>query len=124
MVETTTDSRLQTAANLAVANGLEEYDQRHGFRGVEAHIDLDREATTADWEETLLPHRPVSGLEPGLVVEAEEEGVFEITATHSVYELVGAYEIEVIEEAVPGCEAVAILVAFIGAALFIYRRRK
>ena len=39
-VFTTIDSRLQVAANQAVSNGLEEYDQRHGFRGAEAHIDL------------------------------------------------------------------------------------
>jgi len=73
VVTTTIDSRLQTAANLAVANGLEEYDQRHGFRGVEAHLDLDPAATTSDWSEILLPHRPVSGLEPGLVIETEDE---------------------------------------------------
>ena len=40
VVLTTISSRHQTAANLAVSNGLEEYDQRHGFRGPEAHVDL------------------------------------------------------------------------------------
>ncbi|MFC1720382.1 penicillin-binding protein 1A [Pseudomonadota bacterium] len=70
VVTTTIDSRLQTAANLAISNGLEEYDQRHGFRGPEAHVDLPANATTSDWEEILLPHRPISGLEPGLVLES------------------------------------------------------
>ena len=73
VVTTTIDGRLQTAANLAVSNGLEEYDQRHGYRGPEAHVDLDVGATTSDWDEILSPHRPVSGLEPGLVLESEEE---------------------------------------------------
>ncbi len=73
VVETTIDSRLQTAANLAVSNGLEEYDQRHGFRGAEDHVDLGGRITTSDWSEILLPYRPVSGLEPGLVIETEEE---------------------------------------------------
>jgi penicillin-binding protein 1A len=73
VVVTNINSRLQTAANLAVSNGLEEYDQRHGFRGPEAHVDLADKVTTADWSEILLPHRPVSGLEPGLVVETEQE---------------------------------------------------
>ena len=73
VVHTTINSRLQTAANLAVSNGLEEYDQRHGFRGPEAHVDLAENATTAEWAEILLPHRPVSGLEPGLVVETEDD---------------------------------------------------
>jgi penicillin-binding protein 1A len=73
VVRTTISSRHQTAANLAVSNGLEEYDQRHGFRGPEAHVDLAQSATTSDWAEILLPHRPVSGLEPGLVIETEED---------------------------------------------------
>jgi len=73
MVTTTIDSRLQTAANLAVSNGLEEYDQRHGFRGPEAHVDLAGKASRADRDEILLPHRAVSGLEPGVVIETEDE---------------------------------------------------
>ncbi len=73
IVVTTINSRLQTAANLAVSNGLEEYDQRHGFRGPEAHVDLAEEATKTDWTEILLPHRPISGLEPGLVIETEQD---------------------------------------------------
>ncbi len=72
-VITTIDSRLQTAANLAVAQGLEEYDQRHGFRGAEAHIDIADKVTTANWLEALNPYQPVSGLEPGLVLEVEKE---------------------------------------------------
>ena len=72
-VVTTINSRLQTAANLAVDRGLEEYDQRHGFRGAEAHIDLADKLRTEDWNEALLPYRPLAGLEPGLVLEVEDE---------------------------------------------------
>lgn len=72
-VVTTIDSRLQTAANLAVSNGLEEYDQRHGFRGAEDHVDMADRVTTEHWQDALAPFRPVSGLEPGLVIEVEEE---------------------------------------------------
>ena len=71
-VVTTIDSRLQLAANQAVSTGLEEYDQRHGFRGPEAHIDLADKQTTADWLEALTPYRPISGLEPGLVIEVAD----------------------------------------------------
>lgn len=70
---TTIDSTLQTAANLAVSKGLEEYDQRHGFRGPEAHVDLADKQTTAEWQSVLEPYRPISGLEPGLVLEVEPE---------------------------------------------------
>jgi penicillin-binding protein 1A len=72
-VVTTIDSALQTAANLAVDKGLEEYDQRHGFRGPEAHIDLADRHTTEGWNEALKPYRPVSSLEPGIVLEVEDE---------------------------------------------------
>jgi penicillin-binding protein 1A len=72
-VVTTIDSRLQSAANLAVSNGLEEYDQRHGFRGAEDHVDLTGMLTMEDWLNALAPYRPVSGLEPGLVIEIEDE---------------------------------------------------
>jgi penicillin-binding protein 1A len=71
-VVTTIDSRLQVAANVAVANGLEEYDQRHGFRGAEAHVDLADRQGTADLLDILAPYRPISGLEPGVVVEVED----------------------------------------------------
>ena len=72
-VVTTINSRLQTAANLAVDKGLEEYDQRHGFRGAEAHIDLADKLGTEDWTEALTPYRPLAGLEPGLVLEVEDD---------------------------------------------------
>jgi penicillin-binding protein 1A len=72
-VFTTIDSRLQIAANLAVDKGLEEYDQRHGFRGPEAHIDLADRHTTEAWNEILTSYRPVSGLEPGVVLEVEDD---------------------------------------------------
>ena len=71
-VFTTIDSRMQAAANLAVSRGLEEYDQRHGYRGPEAHVDLADKVNTSDWQELLEPYRPVSGLEPGLVIEVED----------------------------------------------------
>ena len=66
-------SRFETACLAAVSNGLEEYDQRPGFRGAEAHVDLADKTSTSDWSEILMPHRPVSGLEPGLVIETEEK---------------------------------------------------
>lgn len=71
-IVTTIDSRLQTAANRAVANGLADYDQRHGYRGPEARVDIGNASSPAQWNEILEPFRPVSGLEPGLVIEVED----------------------------------------------------
>lgn len=72
-VITTIDSRLQTAANQAVANGLEDYDKRHGYRGPQTRIDLKNQSTPAQWSELLEPYQPVSGLAPGLVIEVEDD---------------------------------------------------
>jgi len=73
VVFTTIDSKLQEAADLAVSRGLDEYDQRHGYRGPEAKIDLQDKSTPAQWNELLEPYRPVSGLAPGLVIEVEDD---------------------------------------------------
>lgn len=71
-VRTTIHSELQLAANEAVMAGLEEYDQRHGYRGAEALVDLSDRQSTEAWAEVLNPFRPLAGLVPGLVVEADE----------------------------------------------------
>jgi penicillin-binding protein 1A len=72
-VHTTIRSRLQTAANESVVAGLEEYDRRHGYRGPESQVDITQKQTIGSWEDILNPFRPVAGLVPGLVLEADEE---------------------------------------------------
>jgi len=72
-VYTTINSNLQTTANKAVIDGLEEYDHRHGYRGAEAHADLEENTTTEVWDEILRPYNPVAGLAPGLVIEVDED---------------------------------------------------
>jgi penicillin-binding protein 1A len=72
-VYTTLNSNLQTAANEAVSRGLEEYDQRHGYRGAEAHVDLGDDFSMETWDEHLAPYRPNAGLVPGLVTETDDE---------------------------------------------------
>ena len=39
-IRTTLDSRLQTAARVALMKGLEAYDRRHGWRGAWGHVEL------------------------------------------------------------------------------------
>ncbi len=72
-VVTTINSRLQVSANQAITNGLEEYDQRHGYRGAEAHFDLTDNRTTSSWDDILRPYKAVAGLAPGLVTEIDDE---------------------------------------------------
>lgn len=72
-VFTSIDSKLQTTANVAITNGLEAYDHRHGYRGAEANFNLEEHATTQSWDEILRPYKPVAGLTPGLVTEVDED---------------------------------------------------
>jgi penicillin-binding protein 1A len=99
-VTTTIDSRLQKAANLAIRQTLIGYDERHGYRGPLARVDLpgahggsepadsgggvdgpDAETVEAgladvgdlnEWREVLGDYPPQSGLEAGLVLAADE----------------------------------------------------
>ena len=72
-VYTTINSLFQTTANQAVTDGLEVYDHRHGYRGAEAHFDLEENNTTRHWDEILRPFKPVAGLTPGLVTEVDKD---------------------------------------------------
>jgi len=72
-VYTTIDSGFQTAANQAITDGLEAYDHRHGYRGAEANFNLEEHNTPQSWDEILRPYKPVAGLAPGLVTEADED---------------------------------------------------
>lgn len=69
VVRTTINSTLQEAANQALRNNLMEYDQRHGYRGAEAHVDLESSSTPEDWNRMLADHDRTAGLVPGLVTQ-------------------------------------------------------
>lgn len=72
-VYTTINSHFQTTANRAITDGLEGYDHRHGYRGAEAHFNLEQNTTTGNWDEILRPYKAVAGLVPGLVTEVDED---------------------------------------------------
>ncbi len=54
-MRTTLDSRLQTAARVALMKGLESYDRRHGWRGAWGHAE-----PTEDWEAVAKTKAPAS----------------------------------------------------------------
>ena len=54
-MKTTMDSRLQTVARVALMQGLEEYDHRHGWRGAMDHVSLE-----PGWEKVALSKSPAS----------------------------------------------------------------
>jgi len=70
---TTLDSRAQDAANQALREDLISYDQRHGYRGPEAHVELSAHPTPAELDKQLEPFHSVVGLIPGIVTENAEK---------------------------------------------------
>jgi penicillin-binding protein 1A len=71
-VYTTVSSERQIAANQALTQGLIEYDQRHGYRGPEAHLPGTDEA---DWLRQLGDYRSQSGMHPAVVSSTSKESV-------------------------------------------------
>ncbi len=71
-VHTTVSSERQIAANQALTHGLIEYDQRHGYRGPEAHLAGTDEA---DWLRQLGDYRSQSGMQPAVVSRTSKESV-------------------------------------------------
>ncbi|MGH8172748.1 MAG: penicillin-binding protein 1A, partial [Rhodanobacteraceae bacterium] len=73
VVKTTLRSTLQEAANNAIRTDLILYDQRHGFRGAEAHVDLAADSTEADWDKALTDYRSIAGLMPAIVTAVDAD---------------------------------------------------
>ena len=72
VVHTTLSAVNQDAANRALRTALMNYDQRHGWRGAEGHVDLAADAARADWDNALADYRPIAGLAPALVTESDK----------------------------------------------------
>ncbi|AKS42847.1 Penicillin-binding protein, 1A family [Wenzhouxiangella marina] len=72
-VTTTIESRLQRAADRAVRDGLQAYDRRHGWRGVQQRIEEEALLEPGRIEERLAQIRPVADLVPAVVIESTPE---------------------------------------------------
>jgi penicillin-binding protein 1A len=68
---TTIDSRLQTAATVALRTGLLEYDRRHGYRGPTAKVDMTKASGPADLDLKLEEFPVIGGLRPAIVEKVE-----------------------------------------------------
>jgi penicillin-binding protein 1A len=73
-VVTTIDVPRQAAATSALRKDLLEYSKRHGYRGVEASVNLD-EVQSEDRVSLLADYDQVGGLEPALVVRVDEKSI-------------------------------------------------
>ncbi|MGH8308021.1 MAG: penicillin-binding protein 1A [Gammaproteobacteria bacterium] len=72
-VVTTLDSRLQPLAVNAVRTGLLDYDQRHGWRGPVAHVDIPAGSSQSDWAQQVAGRDHVGGLYPALAMKIENQ---------------------------------------------------
>ena len=70
-VVTTIDSRLQPLANKAVQTGLLEYDQRHGWRGAVAHVDVPANPSEQALEALVQDRDHVGGLYPAVALKLD-----------------------------------------------------
>jgi penicillin-binding protein 1A len=85
-VITTLNVASQAAANAAVHKDLLDYSRRHGYRGAEAHINLD-EHEAGTWPALLKDYRVVGGLQAGLVIDVDEQTAEILTAEQSTVQL-------------------------------------
>jgi len=72
-VYTTLDGKLQVAANQALRSALLGYSRRHGYRGVEATIDLTQYPERAQQLQQLTRYTTVGALLPALVIATDDE---------------------------------------------------
>jgi penicillin-binding protein 1A len=70
-VITTVDVRHQQAANRALRDDLIDYSKRHGYRGVEAHVDLAEVGQQEDQAALLSEYPGVGGLVAALVTQVD-----------------------------------------------------
>ncbi|MEE4298449.1 MAG: PBP1A family penicillin-binding protein [Pseudomonadales bacterium] len=79
-VYTTVETAIQARANVAVIEGLDAYDRRHGYRGPERILPAPEdgepvdEATREGWLETLAELRTIGDQVPAVVTRVDEEG--------------------------------------------------
>ena len=82
----------QTAANLAVWQGIADYDQRYGYRGPEKQISLpdDKAQRDAAIARALEDLAPVGGLQPAVVVYADAKRILAQMDKGTVVEITGS----------------------------------
>lgn len=72
-VYTTVERRAQQAAMQALRNTLLDYDQRHGYRGPVAQIDVEELQSEEQLRKALSAHYSVSDIRPAVVVALGED---------------------------------------------------
>ena len=74
-VYTTINSLHQNAANHAVKNALHQYDRRHGYRGILAHVELSDQDIQSKEFKPLSKYKTIGETEPALVTSLENQRI-------------------------------------------------
>jgi len=82
-VSTTIDSRMQEAVELALQNGLNAYDKRHGYRkperrhlqGTDQFLSAPEYGYPANWINTLKNTPVVGSQHPAIVIQVEQQSI-------------------------------------------------
>ena len=86
-VYTTINSDFQRAANQALFNGLVTYDERHGFRGVIGHADVDTSSNKDSLNQQLSEYHSVGELVPAIVLSTKNNIIGAYTKLENVIEI-------------------------------------
>lgn len=86
-VYTSIDSQMQQAANEALRASLIDYDERHGYRGPEAHVAVSDDGAGEAALATLRAMFPIGGLISALVLKVEGDRASGVLADGSEWEL-------------------------------------
>jgi len=83
-VITTIKDRNQASANEAVHKGLQDYDERHGYRGPEHHYELDSNMDEETWKNLLQSFPVLGNLYPALIVSVKEQSATAYLINHGL----------------------------------------
>ncbi len=76
-VYTTIDAPAQRGANTALRNALLAYDRRHGYRGIEGHVEVDTaEDDFEAWNAALADYSAYDSFAPAVVIALEEQAAW------------------------------------------------
>ena len=71
-ITTTIDSRLQLLSEKSLRLGLHDYDERHGYRGPQSRIDLNKVRSEAEWNKELSSLKAIGETIPGVVLSVKK----------------------------------------------------
>lgn len=76
IIRTTINSEEQNAANAALRTALLDYDVRHGYRGAEGKVDINKLTEEQTLADLISDYNTVGGLEPAVVTSLDDRQAY------------------------------------------------